>query len=151
MLTVGANHSSNCLCQSGFGGSEYNACSIGKYKTTVSMHECVSCPPGVTTLHPGSAAESDCVVASGHYGNGTAGFLPCPAGSYAPSPSMQHCLLCAAGATGPEGAQSNAECGCNQLGQQARPACVEMLQTQLTLQQRGQRLGKQRRSFCQGC
>jgi hypothetical protein len=115
------------------------------------MHECVSCPPGATTLHAGSAAESDCVASSGHYVNGTAGFLLCPAGSYDPSPAMQHCLLCAAGATGPVVVQSNVECGCNQLGQQARPARVEMLQTQHTLQERGQRLGKQRRSFCQGC
>jgi hypothetical protein len=115
-LTVGANHSSDCLCQAGFGGSECNACSIGKYKTNVSMHECLSCPAGATTLQYASAAESDCVAAPGHFGNGTAGFAPCAAGSYAPSPAMQTCLLCAAGATGPVGAQSNAECGCNQLG-----------------------------------
>ena len=115
-LTVGTNHSSDCLCQPGFGGSECNACSIGKYKTTVSMHECVSCPPGATTLHAGSAAESECVAVSGHYGNGTAGFAPCVSGSYDPSPAMQHCLLCAAGVTGPVVSQSNTECGCNQLG-----------------------------------
>ena len=115
-LTVGTNKSSDCLCQAGFGGSECNTCSIGKYKTTISMHECVSCPPGATTLHTVAAAESDCVAASGHYGNITAGLVPYSAGSYAPSPDMQCCLLCASGVPGPVGYQSNMQCGCNQLG-----------------------------------
>jgi hypothetical protein len=120
-LAAGSNKSEDCVCQPGFEGSKCNACAVGKYKTTISMDACVSCSIGATTLHSGSTAMSTCVAAPGHYGNSTVGFLPCAAGSYAPSPDMQKCLPCASGASSPVGATSSADCGCQQIGYTKRP------------------------------
>lgn len=115
-LSAGTVQSVDCLCLPGFGGAGCLPCDAGSYKTGVSMAECASCPPGATTLQTRSSVESDCVAAKGHYGNATAGFAPCAGGTYAPSVGMQRCLACPPGATGPVGAESEAQCACELPG-----------------------------------
>ena len=115
-LSTGTVQSGECLCLAGFGGAACQACATGSYKTDVSMLECASCPLGATTLQTRSSAVSDCVAAKGHYGNVTAGFAPCPGGTYAPTQGMQRCLECPPGATSPAGAESEAQCVCELPG-----------------------------------
>ena len=115
-LAAGSVQSGECLCLAGFGGAACQPCAAGSYKTDVSMEECASCPLGATTLQTRSSAVSDCVAAKGHYGNVTAGFAPCAGGTYAPTQDMESCLACPPGATGPVGAESEAQCACELPG-----------------------------------
>ena len=115
-LDVGSNQSSACLCNAGFGGSDCQACAHCMYKSNVSMHDCMSCPEGATTLFTSSINISDCVSAPGYYGNITSGFFKCTAGSYSEFPATQNCTSCASGAMSPVGASSPSQCGCSQNG-----------------------------------
>jgi len=115
-LDVGSNQSSSCLCNAGFGGSDCHACAHGTYKSNVSMHDCMSCPKGSTTLSTSAINISDCVSAPGYYGNISSGFFACAAGSYSEFPATHNCTPCASGAMSPVGASSPSQCGCSQNG-----------------------------------
>ena len=117
-LTIASVDIDNCVCIQGFHPTSNShtceACTVGKYKDSISSDPCQLCPEGSTTETEASIHDVQCLPDVGYYIDQD--LSKCPAGFYKDTVGDYACIPCAIGATSLPGSSKLSDCICSMPG-----------------------------------